>query len=161
MAGNDPDYSVTLRKFYGNWGFYAGLIAPAILIFGAVATFFVTMNQVLYPMVLALYVWISGKPEDDVTYKKDPSWEWFSSDYTAIIMFGILTFITSMKNIKLFMKISSIGVVFVIMLMVFIIYTGVNSMTNTTFSLGTMEESNATDWDGNERTLVLFYSNYP
>ena len=137
------------------------MIAPALLILGAVATFFVTMNQVLYPMILALYVWISGKSEDSVDYKLDPSWEWFSSDYTAIIMFGILTFITSMKNIKLFMKISSFGVVFVIMLMLFIMYTGIDSMTNTDFQFGTMEESNATNWEGSERTLVLFYSNYP
>lgn len=65
MAGTDSDYSETLRKFYGKsihahclgqlfqltndtivgkFGFYAGLIAPAILILGAVACFFVTMN---------------------------------------------------------------------------------------------------------------------
>ena len=133
MAGNDPDYSITLRKFYGSWGYYTGLIAPALLILGAVATFFVTMNQVLYPMILAMYVWISGVDEESVHYKLEPGWEWFSSNYTAIVMFGILTVITSMKNIKLFMKISSIGVVFVIMLMVFIMYTGINSMTNTEF----------------------------
>jgi len=139
MAGTDADYSITLRKFYGSWGYYTGLIAPALLILGAVATFFVTMNQVLYPMVLALYVWISGVPESDVDYKLTPDWTWFSSDYTAIIMFGILTVITSLKNIKLFMKISSIGVVFVMMLMVFIMYTGINSLTNTTFEFGTME----------------------
>lgn len=112
-------------------------------------------------MILALYIWISGKPETSVTYKLEPGWDWFSSDYTAVIMFGILTFITQMKNIKLFMKISSFGVVFVIMLMLFIMYTGIDSMTNTSFKFGTMEESNATDWDGDERTLVLFYSQYP
>ena len=123
----------------GSWGYYTGLIAPALLILGAVATFFVTMNQVLYPMCLAMYVWISGTPEADVDYKLEPGWGWFSSNYTAVVMFGILTFITAMKNIKLFMKISSIGVVFVIMLMVFIMYEGFNSMTNTEYSFGTME----------------------
>lgn len=76
-------------------------------------------------------------------------------------MFGILTVITSMKNIKLFMKISSIGVIFVIMLMVFIIYEGINSMSNTEYSIGTMKQSDASDWDSDQRTLVLFYSNYP
>lgn len=161
MAGTDADYSITLRKFYGNWGYYTGLIAPAILILGAVATFFVTMNQVLYPMVLALYVWISGVSEDSVEYKLTPDWGWFSSNYTALIMFFILTVITSMKNIKLFMKISSIGVIFVIMLMVFIMYTGILSLTNTNFSIGTMEESDNSNWDSDQRTLVLFYKQYP
>ena len=60
MAGNDPDYSITLKKFYGNFGYYTGLIAPGILILGAVAVYFVTMNQVFYPMCLAVFVWISG-----------------------------------------------------------------------------------------------------
>ena len=60
MAGSDPDYSTTLRKFFGPTGYYMGLIAPALLILGAVAVFFVTMNQVLYPMILAITVWISG-----------------------------------------------------------------------------------------------------
>ena len=137
MAGADADYSITLRKFYGPWGYYTGLVAPAILILGAVSTFFVTMNQVIYPMTLAMYVWISGVDENLVDYKLEPSWEWYSGNYTAIIMFFILTVITSLQNIKLFIKISSYGAIFVIMLMLFIMYEGINSLINTNFSIGT------------------------
>ena len=60
MAGDDPDYCETLRKFYGTKGYYTGLIAPAILIGGAVIAYFVIMSQVLYPIVLAIYAWTSG-----------------------------------------------------------------------------------------------------
>jgi len=144
----------------GKFGFYTGLIAPAILILGAVACFFVTMNQVLYPMVLAVYVWTTGRKED-VEYKTSPTFEWFSSNYTAMFLFVIITAICSKKDLKVFMRIGSFGVIFVVMLMVFIIYTGIDSMSNTDFSIGTMEQSNATDWQSDERTLVLFYSNYP
>ena len=157
MTGTDPDYSVTLKKFYGKTGFYIGLIAPAILILGAVATFFVTMNQVLYPMILAVTVWITGD-KDAIHYKTTADWSWFSSDYTAILIFIVMTTICSMKSLKLFMKIGSYGVIFVCMLMIFIIYTGFDSISNTEFHFGTMEESNASIWDSNQRTLVLFYS---
>jgi len=44
MAGTDPDYSDTLRKFYGKPGYYAGLIAPAVVMLGGVTVFFVIMN---------------------------------------------------------------------------------------------------------------------
>jgi hypothetical protein len=131
----------------GKFGLYAGLLAPALLVLGAVASFFVTMNQVLYPMVLAVYVWTTGR-YDDVTYKSssDTTFEWFSSNYTAMFLFIVITAICSKKDLKVFMRVGSFGVIFVVMLMIFIIYTGINSMSNTDFSIGTTEESNKTDW---------------
>ena len=161
MAGNDADYSDTLKKFYGKFGYYAGLIAPAILILGAVACFFVTMNQVLYPMILAIYVWCSGKDESEVTYREDPSWDWFSSNYTALLIFAIVTIVCNKKDIRIFMKIGSFGVIFVCMLMVFIIYQGIKSLSNTTYSFGTTADSDASVWTSNKRTLVLFNGNFP
>lgn len=135
--------------FEGKFGFYSGLIAPAILILGAVACFFVTMNQVLYPMVLAIFVWTSGKDPNDYPIKPDPTFEWFSSNYTAVFLFCVITAVCSKKDIRIFMKIGSFGVIFVVMLMVFIIYTGILALTNTEFSLGTMEESDNSDWASN------------
>ena len=122
----------------GKFGFYAGLIAPAVLILGAVACFFVTMNQVLYPMLLAIYVWTAGLDESDVDYNQDPSWHWFGSNYTAVLILVVVTAVCSKKDIKIFMKIGSFGVIFVCMLMIFIIYTGIKSLTDTEFSIGTM-----------------------
>lgn len=73
----------------------------------------------------------------------------------------VVTIICSKKDIKIFMKIGSYGVIFVVMLMIFIIYTGFRSLMDTDFSVGSMAQSNATDWNTNERTLVLFYTNFP
>ena len=103
---------------------------PAILILGAVAVLFVTMNQVLYPMILAITVWITGD-KDAIDYNPDPHWKWFSGNYTAFILFVVLYIICNKKDIKIFMKIGSYGVIFVIMLMLFIIYTGIKSLTDT------------------------------
>ena len=55
MSGTDPDYSDTLRKFWGPIGYYVGLFAPMILILGGITTFFITMNQIIYQMCLALF----------------------------------------------------------------------------------------------------------
>ncbi len=107
------------------------------------------MNQVLYPMLLAVYVWCAGLSEDDVNYKQEPSWEWFGSNYTAVLILVIVTAICSKKDIKIFMKIGSYGVIFVCMLMVFIIYTGIKSLSDTDFSIGTMKQSDASDWKTN------------
>ena len=124
MAGTDTDYSNTLRKFYGSTGYYMGLIAPTFLILGAVAVFFVTMNQSLYPMVCAITVWISGD-NNTIKYNLDPSWHWFSQNYTAMILFVIMTALCSKKDIKIFIKIGSYGVIFICLLMLCIISTGI------------------------------------
>lgn len=57
MAGDDPDYSDTLHKYYGKssalihqnillgaFGYYTGLCAPALLIVGAITVYFVIMT---------------------------------------------------------------------------------------------------------------------
>ena len=59
------------------------------------------------------------------------------------------------------MKIGSYGVIFVCMLMVFIIYQGIKSLSNTEYSFGTTADSDASNWASNKRTLVLFNGNFP
>ena len=122
MSGSDPDYSITLRKYYGPSGYYVGLLAPAFLIVGAVSVYFVIMTQVLYPMCLAIYAWTSGTHPE---YYSDPTFQHFSSSYTALVLFVVLIILCSKKDIQIFMKIGSFGVVFVVMLMIFIIVTGI------------------------------------
>ena len=41
------------------------------------------------------------------------------------------------------------GVIFVMLLMIFIIYTGIKSLTDTEFSLGSYEDSMKTNWETN------------
>lgn len=42
--GDDLDYADTLHKYYGKKGYYAGLIAPVIVIVGAIIVLFVIMS---------------------------------------------------------------------------------------------------------------------
>jgi amino acid permease len=50
----DSDYIFTLKKYYGNTGYYIGIIGPTILIFGAITVYFVVIVQSMYPLILAL-----------------------------------------------------------------------------------------------------------
>jgi len=58
------------------------------------------------------------------------------------------------------MRIGSFGIVFVVMIMLFIIGVGILALTNTSFEFGSYKTSQLTDWDTDTRTLVLFYTNF-
>lgn len=58
------------------------------------------------------------------------------------------------------MKVGSIGVIFVFMLIIFIIYTGGVAFTNTEFMIGTPGQVEETDWSSSLRTLTLSNFNF-
>jgi sodium-coupled neutral amino acid transporter 9 len=160
MAGTDPDYSDTLRKYYGKCGYYTGLISPALIIVGAVSVYFVIMTELMYPVLLAIYAWISGT---DPELAMDPTFKKFSSSYCALFLFVVLVLICMKKDISIFLKIGSFGVIFIIILMIFIICVGVIAFTNTEFYLGSAQDAydmTIEDWQGDMRYLVLFNANF-
>ena len=75
-------------------------------------------------------------------------------------MFPILILITMKKDLSIFMKVGSFGVIFILFLIFFIITVGIEAFGNTDFVFGTAEESNNTDWLGDQRTLVTFNLNF-
>ena len=125
-------------------GYYIGLIAPALLILGAIIVYFVIMCQMFYPICLAVYSWIAGT---DPTYYPDPTFKHFSQSYCALFLCVILILICSKKDLDIFMRIGSFGVIFIIFFVVFIIYNFFHSETITEYVIGTEAESNATNWD--------------
>ena len=141
-TGTDADYSVTAKKYYGNlcqtyalgnFGFYAALLCPAVLILGAVVVYYVLLCQSLYPLLLAIYALCSStKPPE----QQKPLWNTFSTAYVALALFPILIWLCSKKDLSIFRRIGSFGIVFVVMIMLFIIGVGILAMTNTTFELG-------------------------
>ena len=141
----------------GKTGFYTGLIAPAVLIVGAVAVYYVIMCSVLYPILLAIYVWCTGSTPE---YQIKPTFSTFSTSYCAIGLFPILVWLCSKKDLKIFMKVGSFGIVFVVFLMVFIVTTGIVSLGNTEYSIGPAYVSDQTIWETNQRTLVMFSTQF-
>jgi hypothetical protein len=116
------------------------------------------MAQVLYPMCLAIYTWCSGNVIPDVNVA--PTFDKFSSSYTAFFLFVILVIICSKKDLAIFMRIGSFGVVFVVLLIAFIMAMGFIALGDTHFVIGTTEESNETDWAGDTRTIVLWNKDF-
>jgi len=121
-TGDDADFSDTLKKYYGMKGYYAGILSPCLLIVGAVTVLFVIMSQLSYPIFLAIFSWTTGNKPEMIN---KPTFSQFSSSYTAIILFFVVIAVCSKKDLGIFMKMGSFGAIFVTMLMIFIIGTGV------------------------------------
>lgn len=95
--------------------------------------YYVLLCQALYPLLLAVYALCAqSKPEEQAK----PVWDAFSTRYCAVLLYPILVWLCSKKDLSIFMRIGSFGIVFVVIIMVFIIGCGILSLTDTNFSLG-------------------------
>ena len=105
-----------------------------LLLHGVLIVYFVIQTQLLYPLTLAVYAWTSG---NEPMYLMEPSLGQYSSSYCAIVLFFALAVICSKKDLSIFMKVGSIGVIFVFMLIIFIMITGIVAFSDTEFMIGT------------------------
>lgn len=102
--------------------FIMNLCVPMIL-------YFQLISQTLYPVLLAVIEAFNGNDVHGISL--DPDFTKFSYSYTCIIIFVILFFLTMKKNLSIFMKINSFGVIPICIIVVFIIGIGFYSLTNT------------------------------
>ena len=91
----DANFCITLKKYFGMKGYYMGIIAPALLMLGAMTALFVILSQLLYPILLALWEWIVNRGSEHPKLNVSPEFDEFSSAYTAIILYFLLTAICS------------------------------------------------------------------
>ena len=56
---NDADFCITLKKYFGNCGYYTGIIAPAFLMLGTLTALYILLADLSYPILLSLYVWVT------------------------------------------------------------------------------------------------------
>ena len=83
----------------------------------------------------------------------------YSQSYCGLMIFVALAFICTKKDLGIFMKVGSIGVIFVFMLIIYIIVTGIVAFKNTEFVIGTAESVSETDYSDSLRSLTLIGSN--
>ena len=160
-TGNDADFCITLKKYYGKPGYYAGIIAPALLLLGVVSALFVILSELSYPILLSLYMWC--KPGDFQPKIEDkPVLDNFSSAYTAIGLYFLLVAISSKKNLGVFVRLGSLGAIFVSMFIIAITGLGAYSYATTDYQIGTTAQNRATIWANvhGVRTIVLFTANF-
>lgn len=119
-TGKDADFCITLKKYYGKPGYYLGIIFPALLTLGVLTVLFIILSQLSYPILLTLYIWC--KPGSQLpVQEQDPVFDNFSSAYTAIVLYFILVAISSKKNLGVFIRLGSLGAIFVSMFIIAIL----------------------------------------
>jgi len=104
--------------------FIANLMVPIIIYFQLLA-------QNLFPIILAIIEVFNG---DDRKLDLKPDWSQFSYSYTCLIIFVILFVLTMRKDISLFIKINSYGVIFITIIVVFILGMGFYGFSNTVYA---------------------------
>ena len=80
----------------------------------------------------------------------------FSYSYTCIIIMFVLLCITAIRNLSIFVKIATIGVIFVALIIVFIMGVGIYGLTNTNY----VYNRDAHVDDPASSYIMLFNSNY-
>lgn len=131
VAGNDVDYTDTLRKQFGKAGYIAGMTCFIINFSVPIILFFQLLAQDLYPVILYFVEKATGE-ERPIEHGTD--WSQFSYSYTCIIIFVIAFAMTAPKDTSIYNKINSFGVVFIIIIIIFTVGVGIYSFTNTTYT---------------------------
>lgn len=131
VAGNDVDYTDTLRKQFGRAGYIAGMTCFIINFSVPIILFFQLLAQDLYPVILYFVEKATG---EERTIDHDTDWSQFSYSYTCIIIFVIAFTMTAPKDTSIYNKINSFGVVFIAIIIIFTCAVGIHSLTDTTFT---------------------------
>ena len=114
----------------GLFGYYIGTLAPATMLTSAVVVYFIIMTQMLYPMTLAVYAWMT---KSDPIFYNDPTFDHYSTAHIAVFMLVLLTIICWKAELGFFMQISSAGVIFLVLLIIYIVQKGFEAFYNTEF----------------------------
>ena len=109
----------------------------------AVVVYFIIMTQMFYPMTLAVVAWSTGT---DPAFHTEPTLEYYSTAHVAIALLLLLTIICWKTELSFFMQVSSAGVIFLMLLILYIMLKGFQAFGNTDFIIGTPEEPDDTDW---------------
>ena len=98
-----------------------------------------------YGILMALYWW-TAPGEYHPEFQQDPVWYRFSSAYTAIALYFITILVCSYNDIGVFVRLGSLGAVFVTIFTLFIVGIGVYGTQTTNYHIGSPEQNKATNW---------------
>ena len=129
------------------------MIFTNFLMFAVVVIYYELMSQALFPIIIALIKWILKK---EVSLDTGLAFDRFSLFYTCIALTIILYPIVSKKDLSVFIKLNTFGVLFVCVILFFIFAYGFYSFTNTKFRIS--NESN--NFESNERNISLFKTSF-
>lgn len=65
-TGSDPEFSITLKKYYGMLGYYMGIGSQLLTMLGTLTVLFIILSELTYPILLAIYSWITNVSSEDL-----------------------------------------------------------------------------------------------
>jgi amino acid permease len=130
-AGTDIDYTDTLKRNFGQNGWYFGMTCFIMNLYVPILIFFQLMAQNLCPVLLALIDLCSGANTDMNT---KPNWGEFNYTWTCVIIFFIVFAMTAIKDLNIFVRINSFGVIFITLIILMIMGLGFYSFSDTKFT---------------------------
>ena len=158
---NEPDFSTTIEKYFkrkfgpkiAKIGKNTQILFCTLITLGGLLIYFLIVSQNLYPIVCLILNKIF-KTEID-SKNLEPEFGRFSLIYLGIILAFFLFPLTVKKDVGFLVKLSSFGIYFISILIIFVIYTGISSLINTNFHLDYIKNKT----DSKERYLYLFGQN--
>ena len=156
----EPDFSITIEKYFSKIfgpkfakvGKNTQILFCALITLGGGLIYFLIMSQNLYPIACL----ILNKIGFDFDAKDStPAFGRFSLIYLSIILCFVLFPFVIKKDIGFLVKLSSFGIYFISILLIFVIYSGISSLFNTDFHLDYIKNKK----DSNKRYLKLFGEN--
>ena len=115
----------------GKCGFYLGIAANFLMVLGALTVLFIILADLSYPILLAIYAWIT--PGENPEIVTDPSFSQFSSAYTSLILYFILVLLCSKERLGVFIRLGSLGAIFIALVVLFITGLGIYETYNTKY----------------------------
>ena len=153
LAGKELDFSMVVYRYFGNFGWFTTVFFLNFLMISVIIIYYEMMSQSLFPILAAIIEWVF---ETKINLKTDFTLDEFSLTYTCIGLTFILYPIINKKDMTIFIRVSSIGIICVILVLTFIFSYGFYSLTNTKFRIS--NEKN--DFDSDERNISLFRSSF-
>lgn len=130
-AGDDIDYTETLKRYFGKYGWSFGMTCFIVNLYVPILLFFQLLAQNLFPILLAIIEIFTG---GNRSISLAPDWSQFSYTWTCVIIFVIVFLMTASPNIQFFVKINSLGVIFIAIVILFVCGMGFYSLSNTQFT---------------------------
>ncbi len=167
-AGDDKEYFDTLYKYWGKWAYYLGAIATIAIMFAAVCSYFIIMSQMMYP-ICALIFWIFGTEltldttTSGIGETLAENFTHFSPSYCVLVLLIIEIYVTSRRDLSIFIKLVSFGTFFIVALILFIIGYGIYGFTNTEYQISmthSYEVNNNYSPDTDVRYIYVINNNF-
>ena len=161
FGSSESDFSITIEKYFkkkfgdriSKIGKNIQILFSMLITLGAGLIYFLIISQNLYPIACLVLNKLFGLDIDakDLT----PEFSRFSSLYLGIFLCFVLLPLIVKKDIGFMVKLSSYGIYFISILIIFVLYTGISSLINTKFDFKYI----ANKLNSEKRHLKLFGEN--